>query len=122
MKWLKKFMANRYGGGDQLSVYLIILSIVLIILARITDIAIIVFISYIPMFFVIYRMLSKDINKRHMENYKFAIFISPIYSKLKRIKNRITDSKSHKHFTCTNCKTTLRVPKGKGQIMMTCPK
>ena len=31
-------------------------------------------------------------------------------------------TKDYKLFTCPTCKTTLRVPKGKGRINLTCPK
>ena len=30
--------------------------------------------------------------------------------------------KEHKYFTCPNCKTVCRVPRGKGKIVITCPK
>ncbi|SMB80788.1 hypothetical protein SAMN00017405_1992 [Desulfonispora thiosulfatigenes DSM 11270] len=121
MNWLRKFMIGRYGG-DQLSIFLVILSVVLTFIPRITEISALIIISYIPSFIAIYRVFSKDIQKRSMENYKFAIIVSPIYSKLKKTQNRIKDSKTHKYYTCTKCKTTLRVPKGKGKIMVTCPK
>jgi len=48
--------------------------------------------------------------------------MSRVQSWLKKTQNRIEDSKTHKHFTCPNCKATLRLPKGKGKIMITCPK
>ena len=30
--------------------------------------------------------------------------------------------KEHKYFTCPNCRTVCRVPRGKGKIIITCPK
>ena len=30
--------------------------------------------------------------------------------------------KDHKYFTCPNCRTVCRVPRGKGKIVITCPK
>lgn len=30
--------------------------------------------------------------------------------------------KEHKYFTCPNCRTVCRVPRGKGRIVITCPK
>ena len=30
--------------------------------------------------------------------------------------------KEHKYFTCKNCKAICRVPVGKGNIVITCPK
>lgn len=121
MNWLKKLMAGRYGG-DQLSIVLLVVSIVLTLIGRVTKISYIILISYIPLAISIVRMFSKDIPKRSLENYKFSIFISPVYSRYKKIQSSIGDRKTHKHYKCPNCKTSLRVPKGKGKINITCPK
>ncbi len=117
----KKFMNGRYGG-DQFSMVLLVTSILLMIIGRLTGLSLFIFISYIPLIFSIYRMFSKDIAKRRMENYKFSIFISPIYSKYKKIQRRFKERKTYKYFKCPNCHTELRLPKGKGRIKITCPK
>ncbi len=121
MDFMNKIMKDRYGG-DQLSIVLLFTSILLSIIGSITKISIFRILSYIPLIFSVYRMFSKDINKRRMENYKFSIFISPLYSKYKKIQVRFKERKTHKFFKCPNCKTELRVPKGKGKIKVTCPK
>ncbi len=121
MNILKKFLKGRYGG-DQLSIVLLAISILLTIVGSLTRLSLFTFISYIPLVFSIYRMFSKDIAGRRMENYKFSIFISPIYSKYKNIQRRFKERKTHKYFKCPNCKTELRLPKGKGRIKITCPK
>ena len=66
--------------------------------------------------------LSKDISKRSMENYRFAMLMSPIYSKFKKAQLRFMDAKTHRYIKCPNCRTKLRVPKHKGKIIITCPK
>ncbi|SET64575.1 hypothetical protein SAMN05660297_03029 [Natronincola peptidivorans] len=121
MNWLRKFMAGRYGG-DQLSLFLLVLSIVLTLISRIAGITILITASYIPLFLAVYRILSKDLQKRSMENYKFAILVSPLYSRLKQGQRRIKDLKTNKYYKCPKCKTMLRVPKDKGNILITCPK
>ena len=121
MDWLRKFMVGRYGQ-DQLSIFLFVISIVLTLTGQFTGISLLVVIGYVPIFIGFYRMFSKDIQKRRMENYKFSIFISPLYSKLTKFKKRIEGSKTHKYFKCKQCNTTLRVPKNKGKIVVTCPK
>lgn len=121
MNWLKKIMNGRYGG-DQLSTALLIASLLLTFIGRLTNIPLISFIGYIPIVISIFRMFSKDISKRRMENYKFSIFISPVYSWYKKSQKRIKGSKTHKYIKCPDCNEQMRVPKGKGKIMITCPK
>lgn len=121
MDWVKKFMMGRYGG-DQFSIFLIIISMVLTLLYYLTGSSLVFLLSYIPILAALYRMFSKDIQKRSLENYKFAAQIRTLNLKIKKIQERIKASKTHKYFKCANCKTSLRVPKGKGKILVTCPK
>ncbi|TCK92753.1 hypothetical protein EDC19_1908 [Natranaerovirga hydrolytica] len=120
MDWLKKIMFGRYGG-DQLSVFLLILSILITIVGRLLNLPIVMVLAYMPLAITIFRMFSKDVKKRSMENYKFAIRISPIYAQYKKLEKRFKDSKHNKYFKCKNCKKNLRVPRGKGKIEVTCP-
>lgn len=121
MNWLKKFMLGRYGG-DQLSTALLIFSVLLTVIGELTRMQLLAFLGYIPLGISLYRMLSKDASKRRMENYKFSILMSPIYSWFNKSAKRAKDSKTHRYFSCPNCKTKLRVPKGKGKLIITCPK
>lgn len=121
MNWLKNFMAGRYGG-DQLSMALLILSIIFTLVARLVRLPVLGFISYIPIGIVLYRMFSRDISKRSMENYKFCMLLSPVYGWFKKLENRAKDAKTHKYFKCPTCNIRLRVPRGKGKIIITCPK
>lgn len=119
MNWLKKYMIGRYGG-DQLSIALIVLSMLLALIGNFARLPIIALIGYVPLVLAIFRMLSRNSTKRSMENYKFMIIISPLYSLFIRSLNRLKDLKYYKYFTCPNCKAKLRVPKGKGKIVITC--
>lgn len=121
MNWLKNFMAGRYGG-DQLSMVLLVFSVLLTLIGQLIRIPLLSLLGYIPLGISIYRMFSKDISKRRMENYKFAMLVSPVYARLKKIQNRLKDRKIYRYFKCPNCKSKLRLPKGKGKIMITCPK
>ena len=121
MNWLKRFMVGRYGG-DQLSIALLILSALLTLVAQLAGLPVLTIIGYIPLGFCIFRMLSKNVRKRSMENYKFSILISPVYSWFNKSRRRIAESKTHKFLKCPDCKAELRIPKGKGTIVVTCPK
>lgn len=121
MKWFKKFMMGRYGV-DQLSFGLLILTIVITIAGSILRLPVLVYIGYLPIALVIFRMLSRNTNRRSMENYKFSMLISPVYSWFLKKQRRLSDQKSHKYIRCARCKAELRLPKGKGKIIVTCPK
>lgn len=67
-------------------------------------------------------MFSKQVYKRRQENMLFAQKMYPYQLKAMKWANRQMDKKTNKHFKCPNCKQVLRVPKGRGQITITCPK
>ena len=121
MNWIRRFMMGMYGG-DQLSMVLIIFAAILTLIAQLAQLRLLAFIGYVPLGIAVFRMLSRNTSKRSMENYKFAIRMSPVYSWFKKEQNRFRDRKTHKYYTCPKCRQSLRVPKGKGKIIITCPK
>lgn len=122
MNWLKKFMAGRYGS-DQLSMALIIFSVLLLFISGLSPgLRVLSYISYVPLILCLLRMFSKNIERRRMENYKFSILISPVYALIKNWFDRLKHYNTHKYFKCPNCRQKLRVPRGKGKICITCPK
>lgn len=121
MNWLRKFMAGRYGA-DQLSLALLVLSIILTLIAQIARLPLLAVISYVPLTLCVFRILSRNINKRSMENYKFYMLISPVYARFNKIRRRLAESKTKRFLKCPRCKAELRLPKGKGTIIVTCPK
>lgn len=121
MNWIRNFMFGRYGN-DELNMALVIASIILTVLSNLTRSLLIHYLSYIPLIYFVYRMLSKDIVARQRENYKFLPFWNKSIVELKQLKARFDDRKTHKYFKCPNCKQTVRVPRGKGTIKINCPK
>lgn len=121
MNWLRKFMAGRYGV-DQLSTALIVVNLICTILLRFFNSSILNIFCIIISVIVIYRIFSKNISKRYQENIKFLNIWNPIKRKVNKNIQRIKDLKHYKYFKCSNCKQTLRVPRGKGKISITCPK
>lgn len=121
MNWLRNFMVGRYGW-DQLNMALFILSIVLAFTAQLTRLPVLVYISYIPFWIGIFRILSRNVEKRRMENYRFSMLMSPVYPWFNRTLNHIRNSRTRRYFKCPNCSTTVWVPRGKGKIIITCPK
>lgn len=121
MNWFRKFMIGRYGV-DQLNMALLILSVLVTLTASFIRQPIVSYIGYIPVVICVMRMLSRNVQRRHMENYKFIMLINPIYSWYKKVQNKAKDSKTYVHFKCPSCWQGLKVPRGKGRITITCPK
>ena len=60
-----------------------------------------------------FRMFSKDLDKRQKENQAFL-------TRQNQRKLRWQQRKTHRFYRCPQCKTVLRVPKGKGKINIAC--
>ncbi len=120
MNWLRRFMRGRYGA-DELSFAFMVIFIILNILSFVVS-SIVLTVLYVVLFIVfIYRMLSRNIAARQRENYRFLKIWNPIPNYFKRLGTKRRNSKVYKYFKCPKCKTKMRVPKGKGTIMVTCP-
>lgn len=123
MNWFKKFMYGRYGV-DELSIALLILSIILIFISEMLSKYLYAFgfIAYIPMLLYVFRVFSKNIYKRQQENGKYLRMKNALIVWLKQKQVRAKELKTYKYFKCPKCKQTLRVPRRKGKITITCPK
>lgn len=119
MDKFRNFFIGRYGN-DQLNVFLFILGCIITLILSFFRIPYLSLISYIPYGIAVYRMLSKKIDKRQRENTKFMTLSAP-WRKFLTEKFRQFQDKDHKYYRCPKCNHTLRVPKGKGKIKISCP-
>ena len=79
---------------------------------------------------LIFRMLSRNLPARQLENQRWLNWQGQFLSRWRRlgVAQSVRDAaarhadKTHRYFTCKNCKTICRVPAGKGKIVLTCPK
>ena len=117
---IQRFMYGRYGM-DQLNKFLMGVCLVLLVISifvRFPLMNILVFALLILMYF---RMFSRQIYNRAAENTKYMNLTGGIRRSLTGFKTKVKD-KDHNYYTCPNCKQTVRVPRGKGKIEITCPK
>ena len=121
MNQFRKFMNGRYGF-DQFSQALIIISLFVSVMGSFTRSSALLYLSYIPLVYGVFRILSKDINKRTKENYKFVNTIDSFKKKFFNSKGPGKGTQTHIYYNCPKCKQKIRVPKGKGKISITCPK
>ena len=110
---LQRFMTGRYGT-DKLSLTMLVVSMVLSIVSTFLGSSILhlvlTLLSYVLMFWALSRVFSRNTYARYEENRKFL-----------RLFDRLKD-RSHCYFGCPKCRQTVRVPRGKGKIAITCPR
>jgi len=119
--WFRNFMIGRYGP-DQLYFFLFVLSLILTLLSRILHWNPLYFAALALLILAILRMFSRNIPRRRAENDRFLRYWGPVKRWFRRRITRLKDSRTHRFFRCPSCKNTLRVPKGKGKVQITCPK
>ena len=121
MDWLRKVMAGRYGT-DQFTVALFIIGLLISLFGGIFRWWPVQLLSYLPLGFGIYRSFSRNIGKRREENAKFLKVWGRVKKAFQPLYYQLRDIKTYRYFKCPSCKTLVRVPKGKGRIVITCPK
>lgn len=113
--WFRNFMLGRYGS-DKLGSTLLIVGIALTVLGSVLGrwsaalSSILTVLSYVALFWCIFRMYSRNIEARRRENTAFVNFF-----------NHLKD-KEHRYFHCPQCRQTVRVPRGRGKINIRCPR
>ena len=112
-QWLQRLMMGRYGT-DKLNMWILggglVLCIISIFIAFPPVNLLLTAGSYALMIWAIFRTFSRNTYKRYRENRRFLMMLD-------RIKDR-----DHRYFDCPKCRQPVRVPRGKGKIMITCPK
>lgn len=114
-------MLGRYGS-DQLSFLILTIGIILVIIGSFTQSSIISLFVLILLAISLFRMFSKNFSARSRENEAFLKIWYRIKNLFYREKLKLQNKKTYKFFGCPGCKKTLRIPKGKGKIYITCPK
>ena len=121
---LIRFMYGR-NGVDQLNFCLIWLVIALNLVGALIGGApgsVISFVSTAATVWIVYRTFSRNLQRRRRENAAFVNRVwYPVTALFRRTGVRWKD-REHRYFTCPDCRTVCRVPKGKGKIVITCPK
>ena len=116
-----RFMQGRYGA-DELSKFLSGLAMVLIILNLITRNSIFNLLFWVCLIYSYFRMFSKNHSARYAENQKFLCLKNKWMYKWENHKRLREQKKIYRIYSCPYCKQKIRIPKGKGTIIVTCPK
>jgi len=109
----RRFMAGRYGH-DRLNMVLLSTGLVLCLVGMFIRLwwvnLLLTLGSYVMLGLSLFRCFSRNTYKRYQENRRFLLIVD-------RVKDR-----QHRYYSCPKCRQTVRVPRGKGKIAITCPK
>ena len=127
MGWLRRFFHGRYGYDEfnnALIIILIIINLVSVLTRFIPFVNQIASWLMLPLQFcflvvIVLRSMSRNISARTRENTAFLSILHRARRALASIKRR---DRNFRFFPCPGCRETLRVPKGTGKVLITCPR
>ena len=123
---LSRFMYGR-NGVDRLGLTMIWVALLLDIINMLLREKPVVsgitgLVSGVLLFTALFRMFSRNLEKRRAENTRFMEKVWwPVSRRMAGARQQRMD-KDHKYFTCHRCGAVCRVPRGKGCIVITCPR
>ena len=115
---IQRFMYGRYGN-DPLNLFLMGLYLLLYLVFMLTGLELLYIVSFVLLAVTLFRLLSRNMERRRMENARFMRAAGPALSWL-RTRRTMRRDKEHVYFKCPSCGQRLRVPRGRGKITVTC--
>ena len=110
---IQRMMMSRYGH-DRLNVALLVVGLIMTVISMFVRVKLVVLVttllSYVFLILALIRCFSRNTYKRYNENRRYLLLVD-------RLKDR-----SNRYYSCPKCRQTVRVPRGKGKIAITCPK
>ena len=116
-----QFMVGRYGV-DEFSRFLLGFAVAMMIVNLIIRIPVLNTAVLLLLVYVYFRMFSRNIQGRYRENLKYKELSWKIRSFFTSKKNQAADLKANHIYKCPKCGQKIRIPRGKGKIIVTCPK
>lgn len=120
-----------YGrnGVDKLSTFLWVVGLVLLIISSIVrrfasnGVGYIIWVlALVCIVLSFVRIFSRNVAKRAAENERYLSIKNSVVNRFRGRKARFDQRRDYKFFKCPECKSVLRVPRGKGRIYVTCRK
>lgn len=116
---LANFMQGRHGA-DNLGMFTLITGLVCSLTASFTGIGILSLLGMGLYIWTLFRMFSRNHEKRLAENRKYIELTSGWKTKTRQFAKRMKYRREYKYFKCPNCKVLLRLKRGCGEKDITC--
>ena len=114
-----RFLEGRYGA-DELGRFLSITGCVFLLLGIMTRAALPVALALVLIIWCYIRIFSKKFPRRQAENMLYLQKRQVVLDWFALRRERFRQRKEYAFFRCPGCGRTVRVPKGKGKIRITC--
>ena len=116
-----RFMSGRYGA-DQLSRFMVTAALVLMVINLFLGWGILSILVLALLVLCYFRMFSRNYQKRYEENLRYTHATARYRYWLSKQKDLWKQRKVYHIYRCPSCMQKVRVPRGKGKIIVTCPK
>ena len=116
-----RFMQGRYGTDDFYK-FLFWVALIGIVINWFFKSQLLSFAVTLILVYAMYRVLSKNHSARYAENQRYLQATAKIRYWFDQQKKLMEERKYHHIYTCPKGRQKIRIPKGKGKIMIRCPK
>lgn len=117
---LQRFMWGRYGT-DRLNQILMIFAFICLLISFFGG-GVFYFLATVLLGYSYFRMFSRNVNKRALENQKYLRAEMKVRGFFARKKKELAQRKDFRIYKCPGCGQKIRVPKGRGRIAISCRK
>ena len=117
---LMRFMQGR-NGVDNLGYPALWGGLILLIVNMFLGSLLLSLIGNVMYFYALFRMLSRNVQKRQAENSRYVHFMNNWQKEVKQFFLRLKGTKEYKYFRCPSCKNRRRLRRGGGEKHITCP-
>ncbi|NBH99097.1 hypothetical protein D7Y41_24815 [Anaerotruncus sp. 1XD22-93] len=116
----QNFMSGRYGV-DDFSKALLYATLALCLVSLFTRNRMLNLLLTAGLVFIYYRMFSKNYSRRYQENLWYLRQKDKVMHFFQRQNSLAQQRKTHRIYTCPQCRQKIRIPKGHGKVQITCP-
>lgn len=117
---LQRFMWGRYGL-DRFNRFLLSCAMIFLILSM-SGVGLFYAAATVLMVYTYFRIFSRDIDKRSAENQWYLKWEMKVRGIFLKKKKEFAQRKEFRIYKCPDCGQKIRVPKGKGKIVVSCRK
>ena len=117
---MARFMAGR-NGTDNIGWHASWAGLILMVLDIFVRTGYLSLIAWVLYGYSLFRMLSRNVNKRRAENARYIVFTEKVKKEVRQFFLRLKGRKTHKYFRCPSCRNRLRMKRGSGLKQITCP-